>query len=62
VTTPVLKINGLLVEPITKDTVKKVVVGGTTFIPVKITNKTEATKNAIVPKTEGPIKTFNVGN
>jgi hypothetical protein len=62
VTTPVLKINDLHVEPITKETVKKVVIAGTTFIPVKVTNKTEATKNAIVPKTDEPIKTFKVGN
>lgn len=47
--TPILKINDLHVVPITKKTVKKIVVDGTTYIPVKIAGKSLDKKNAIVP-------------
>ena len=40
----------------------KVVVGGVTYIPVNVPKKSVDTTHAIVPKVEGPINTFKIGN
>jgi hypothetical protein len=42
--------------------VKKIVLDGTTYIPVRIANKSLDKKNAIVPQVDGPIHTFKVGD
>jgi len=62
VITPILKINDLHVVPITSETVKKIVVDGVTYIPVKLAGKNLNTNHSIVPDADGHVNTFKVGN
>ena len=61
VITPILKVNDLHVVPITSKTVKKIVVDGVTYIPVKLAGKSLNKNHSIVPDVDGKINTFKVG-